>query len=744
MKKTADKTVTLQPYLSPLAVWALSVGTAIGWGSLVVTSKSYLGQAGPMGSILGLLIGFVMMVMVASHYHFLANRYPGTGGLYNYVKDIFGYDRAFLVGWFMFLVYVSIFWANATSIPLFARYFLQGVFKVGYLYTVFGYDVYLGEALLTLAAIVLIALLCAKSKKATADAMIVLVLLFTVGITVCFAACIIGRGRTGTSMEPAFIPDKSSLRQVMRIAFISPWAFIGFESVSHSAAEYHFKHGRMFRILVISLIVTTALYIFIILMSVTAYPEGCSGWLDYIRRLDEFDGIAGLPAFYAAYHHLGDTGVYILMASLLALVITSLIGNLRTLSRLCYAVAQDGILPERYSHLNEKQIPVQTIMLIVLVSLPIPFVGRTAIGWIVDATTFGATILYGFASAAVFKESGREGCKTNRVISGICLVILFVFMVFLVFPSAFSDYTIETETYVLMTVWSILGLFFFNSVIRKDHARNFGKAIIVWIALLAFIILMALTWTERTNEARENVVVNEIADYMKGTADGDVLAMDEDAFLDVQREKLHDADSFSAVSIGGLLVLSLLVMLVNYTSTMKWEKKATEERDHARSVAFTDPLTGVKSKHAFAVREGEMETRIAEGVAEAFAVIVCDVNGLKKINDTLGHKAGDEYIRSASVLLCDYYKHSPVFRVGGDEFVVLLQGRDYEARHEILRDINAQIEENLKSGSVVASLGMAEYEPKKDESFHEVFKRADGLMYERKLQLKAMGAVTRD
>ena len=220
--------------------------------------------------------------------------------------------------------------------------------------------------------------------------------------------------------------------------------------------------------------------------------------------------------------------------------------------------------------------------------------------------------------------------------------------------------------------------------------------------------------------------------------------MDEDAFLDIQREKLHDADSFSAVSIGGLLVLSLLVMVVNYTSTMKWEKKATEERDHARSVAFTDPLTGVKSKHAFAVREGEMETQIAEGEAGEFAVIVCDVNGLKKINDTLGHKAGDEYIRSASVLLCDYYKHSPVFRVGGDEFVVLLQGRDYDARHEILRDINAQIEENLKSGSVVASLGMAEYEPKKDESFHEVFKRADGLMYERKLQLKAMGAVTRD
>ena len=126
-----NSTSKLQPYLSPLAVWALSVGSAIGWGSLVVTSSAYLSQAGPAGSIIGLLIGFAMMLMVSSHYHFLGNRYPGVGGLYHYVKSIFGYDFAFLIAWFMFLIYISIFWANATSIPLFARYFLQGVFKDG-------------------------------------------------------------------------------------------------------------------------------------------------------------------------------------------------------------------------------------------------------------------------------------------------------------------------------------------------------------------------------------------------------------------------------------------------------------------------------------------------------------------------------------------------------------------------------------------------------------------------------------
>ncbi|MBQ7487942.1 MAG: APC family permease, partial [Clostridia bacterium] len=404
MKESDGRKVNkLEPYLSPLAVWALSVGSAIGWGSLVITSSSYLSQAGPLGSILGLLIGFGLMVMIAMHYHFLANRYPGTGGLYNYIKFIFGYDRAFLAAWFMFLIYISIFWANATSIPLYARYFLHGIFKVGYLYTMFGFDVYLGEVLVTILVMALVGLLCAKSKSATARCMEILVLVFTAGITICFAAAMLGHGRSGMTMSPAFVPNANALKQIIRIAFISPWAFIGFESVSHSAAEYRFKHSSMFRVLVISLVVTTALYIFVILLSVTAYPESCSSWLDYIRRLDEFDGIEGLPAFYAANYYMGSTGIGILMLSLLALVLTSLIGMLRTVSRLCYAVAQDGILPERFAKLNDKQIPVNAIVLVLLVSLPIPFVGRTAIGWIVDTTTIGAIILYGFASLAVFK-----------------------------------------------------------------------------------------------------------------------------------------------------------------------------------------------------------------------------------------------------------------------------------------------------------------------------------------------------
>ena len=740
----ANQCDILQPYLSPLAVWALSVGSAIGWGSLVVTSSAYLSQAGPLGSIIGLLIGFVMMLMVSSHYHFLANRHPGPGGLYHYVKNIFGYDRAFLIAWFMFLIYISIFWANATSIPLFARYFLQGVFKKWYLFAVFGYEVYLGEALVTLAVIWLVGLLCIKSKKATARAMVAMVLIFTVGITVCFVVSMIGYRSSGMTMEPAFLPDSSAIRQVIRIAFISPWAFIGFESVSHSSAEYHFKHSRIFRVLLISVAVTTALYIFIVLMSVSAYPAGCNSWLDYIGRLGEFEGIEGLPAFYAAHHYLGNAGVYILMASLLSLVLTSLIGMLRTVSRLCYAVAQDGILPKRFSELNEKQIPAKAILLVLLISTPIPFLGRTTIGWIVDTTTIGATIIYGFASIAVFKASGEDGAKKNRFISGICLFILVAFMVFLLFPSVFSDYTIESETYVLMAGWSILGLIYFNFVIRKDHERRFGKAIFVWLVLLAFVVLNALTVSERLNEARESKIIAEISDYVDGSADSETLSTDKETFFALQQRRLHDADNASVFVVVGMFGLALVVMLINHSTMKKWESKTATERDQARTAALTDPMTGVKSKHAFLMSQKEMDASIEEEAAEKFAVVVCDVNGLKVINDTQGHKAGDEYIISASRMICDIFQHSPVYRTGGDEFVVVLTGRDFLIRKELLLALHDRSVEHISTKEVVISGGLSEYKPGEDSCFHDVFERADALMYEEKKLLKGMGAISRE
>ena len=733
--------IGLQPHLSPAAAWALSVGCAVGWGSLVVTSNTYLAQAGPVGTIIGLLIGTVLMLIMCRNFFFMASHYPRAGGVYAYTKEVYGYDRAFLVYWFLSLTYISMFWANATSLPLFCRFFIGDVLKFGHLFTLFGYEVYFGEVLLTIMAVASITFLCVRSRTITAHVMTVMVCIFVAGITLCFGAAILGHR---SSLSPAFVPDKSAMSQAMRIAFISPWAFIGFESIIHSAEEFSFKRDRLHRILILSVLTSTAMYIFVTLLSITAYPEGCSGWLDYIRNLNRYSGIEGLPAFYAAQHYLGGFGVAVLMASLLSLVLTSLIGNMRSLSRLFYAAARDDILPSPFAQLNDKQIPANAMLLIAGLSIPIAFVGRTAIGWIVDVTTLGATMLYGFVSAAAYKTAKKMKSRGEMVTGGVGFAVMLVFGIYLLFPHLFGDSLLETETYILFMVWTVIGFFYFRWIIKNDHARRFGKAIIVWIALLSLVVFMAMIWSGRVDEQATNESIYTIQDYYHGEAEDALQSMAEEPFIQGQIDHIHRVDTFNTLVITVLFVLALFAMLINHLSMEKWEKKAVDERDKAKETAFKDPLTGAKSKHVYLLKEQEMDAAINEGRARDFAVVVCDVNGLKKINDTLGHKAGDDYIKQAFVMICDIFQHSPVYRIGGDEFAVVLTGRDFVIRRELVLALHDRSVEHIGKGGVVISGGLSDYRQGEDPSFHSVFQRADALMYEEKKLLKSLGAVTRD
>ena len=95
-------------------------------------------------------------------------------------------------------------------------------------------------------------------------------------------------------------------------------------------------------------------------------------------------------------------------------------------------------------------------------------------------------------------------------------------------------------------------------------------------------------------------------------------------------------------------------------------------------------------------------------------------------------------------MICRHYAHSPVFRIGGDEFAVVMQGHDYAERHKILASFDEQVEENLREDKVVVSAGMSDAVPGQDNTYQDVFDRADAKMYERKSKLKSMGAVMRE
>ena len=166
------------------------------------------------------------------------------------------------------------------------------------------------------------------------------------------------------------------------------------------------------------------------------------------------------------------------------------------------------------------------------------------------------------------------------------------------------------------------------------------------------------------------------------------------------------------------------------------EQEYERQITHAKELANRDALTGVKSRLAYLDMEKKLNQEILSGKEPEFALVYCDVNNLKEVNDTKGHNAGDQYLRKACQLICEIFKHSPVFRIGGDEFVVILKGQDYESREQLLLKLRKHAVENRRSEGVVVASGIAELHPGQDRTVSAVFERADAEMYKNKNQLK--------
>ena len=167
---------------------------------------------------------------------------------------------------------------------------------------------------------------------------------------------------------------------------------------------------------------------------------------------------------------------------------------------------------------------------------------------------------------------------------------------------------------------------------------------------------------------------------------------------------------------------------------VRQEEKYVDNLAQAKIEATVDGLTGVKNRHAWLMAEERLNSQIAEDPSRQFAVVILDVNDLKKVNDTEGHAAGDDYLRTACRIVCKTFAHSPVFRVGGDEIAVIAQGDDYTAIDALVARVKEQNEEALRSGGIVIACGMAKREG--DTNVASVFERADQQMYNNKADLK--------
>ncbi|MBP3884707.1 MAG: amino acid permease [Olsenella sp.] len=613
----------LTRYLSPINVWALSFGCIVGWGAFVMPGSQLLPLAGPVGTIAAICIGAVAMSVIAVNIQCMANEYPDSGGAFTYTKHIFGYDHAFLCSWSLVLAYISIIWANATAFILISRYLLGPVFQTGFHYEVAGYDVYLGEIAVTLSVLVLFGFLSTKRKRVVKSLNTVLAFLLLLGTAACFVAVLAKDGGNPTSFTPPFAPRGDAATGIISIVVLAPWAFIGFESVSHAVSEMEFPHQKLLPILIVAILSGAMVYIFTTLISVLGTPESYGSWAAYVSNLGNLDGLDGLPTFHAVSSALGQPGLCLLGMVVLAALATSLIGLYRAASRLIYHIAIDGLLPEWFGRVDDDGVPQNAIVFIILISFVAPFVGRAAIGWIVDVTTVSASIAYSYVSACSLRVAQRENMRVIKATSIAGIVLSAAFFIYPLVPNFWSVSALAPESYLILAAWSILGLGFFRIIFQRDTRGRFGKSTIVWMAMLSLIFFASTMWVRQVTRTTTENTVSEVDSFYQSEYESHGIKLSnrdlrkEERFLERETEGIRSSLLSSSLVQVALIVFSLAIMFSIYSLMRKREKEtdtkrlAAEETSKAKTVFLSNmshdirtPMNAIIGYTNIAKREG--------------------------------------------------------------------------------------------------------------------------------------------
>jgi diguanylate cyclase (GGDEF)-like protein len=183
-----------------------------------------------------------------------------------------------------------------------------------------------------------------------------------------------------------------------------------------------------------------------------------------------------------------------------------------------------------------------------------------------------------------------------------------------------------------------------------------------------------------------------------------------------------------------IFVLSLIVDFIRRTGINLY---TTVRNETLEKMAYTDALTGLLNRRRLEEIYDEIDKK-----QSGYAVIALDLNDLKKVNDTLGHEAGDLYLREfSSVLTQTFAESGDVIRTGGDEFLVVIKNPaevDVSAKIEEMNRLIANLNQCHANWNMSTAYGICYGREEDIKTVREADRVADARMYEKKHEMKGI------
>lgn len=461
----------MKKVLNPVDVLVTAFGAMIGWG-WVISTGTWLTQAGVLGTVIGFVLGGIMIFLIGLTYSELTTAIPKSGGAMLFSLKALGPTGAYICSWLMILSYVGVVCFEACSIPTVLQYIFPSFLK-GYLYTIAGFDIYATWVAVAVITAILITYVNIRGIKVAALFQTILtIIIAAVGLILIVAS--IFNGSVTNVNEQIFSGSEalSILRNVLSIAAVAPFFLFGFDVIPQVAEEINVPLKKIGKLMLLSIILAVTFYAFVV------FAVGCILSKQEILYYMNNNSLLTADAMAKAFN--SDAMAKVLIIGGICGIITSWNSFLMGGSRAIYAMAEARMIPSVFMRIDPiYNTPSVAIYLIGFLSIASVFLGRSMLVWIANIASFACCVSYSIVAISFvvirIKEPNlnRPYKVKNFKLVGIMSIIMSIVMSSLyLIPNTGCTFTIEE--FVIAGIWGAIGcLFAFLG--KKYYGKNFGQ-----------------------------------------------------------------------------------------------------------------------------------------------------------------------------------------------------------------------------------------------------------------------------
>ncbi len=395
----AEQRATLEKSLNPANIWAVALGSIIGWGCFIQSPNWMVKAGGPLPLTVGFILGGLLMIVVGMSYAYMIAKFPVSGGEFAYAFVGFGPTASFVCGWMLLIGYVGIVVLNATAVPVLFSVVAPGLLQVGHLWTIAGWPVYMGEVIVSIVIALIFGFIAIRGAEAAGNTQLLMCVLLCAAVLVILFGTILTGNFQMPNLQPASGQfDVPFVKGVILIIAMAPFLYVGFDCIPQAAEEFNFPPNKTLALIISAIGIGAFIYAAIAVVTAAVMP-----WMEMV----ELKNAAGNPESWRTgamiKQALGTAGTIFVVIAVLCGMFTGIGGFYMSSSRLMFGMARAKMLPKWFGYIHPTyKTPSHAILFVMVIAVLVPFIGREVLNWFVDMAAVGTGFGYFFTCAGAY------------------------------------------------------------------------------------------------------------------------------------------------------------------------------------------------------------------------------------------------------------------------------------------------------------------------------------------------------